>query len=223
LHLGLVPAEYEPAALAQLLAGLKDAGGHLSTGFVGLMPTLYQLCAAGHVDAAYAAVTAPEGAGWFWMLDGPYCTLAETIYPQTNPMHHHQFSSCVAGWLYRCLGGIRPNLARSEGRAVVPAADIVIAPCPPTDLAWAETAWRSPRGLIVSNWYRREDGLRFEIEIPGNTLARVDLPIPDAAAIRENGVPLAEAPGVHVVGGADGKVVLQVGAGRYVFAAGRSG
>jgi alpha-L-rhamnosidase len=217
LYLGLVPAEYEPAALAQLLAGLEDAGGHLSTGFIGLMPTLYQLCAAGYVDAAYAAVTAPEGAGWFWMLDGPYCTLAETIYPQTKPMHHHQFSSCIAGWLYRCLGGIQPDLAHSGSAATVPAFDIVIAPCLPTDLAWAETAWRSQRGQIVSNWYRREDALRFEIEIPGNTLARVELPTPDASTIRENGMPLAEAPDVNVVGKVGGKVVLQVGAGHYIF------
>jgi alpha-L-rhamnosidase len=219
LHLGLIPAEHEPAALAQLLAGIEHAGGHLSTGFIGLMPTLYQLCATGYVDVAYAAVTAPEGAGWFWMLDGPDCTLAETIYPQTNPMHHHQFSSCIAGWLYRCLGGIRPALARAWPDATVPAFDIVIAPCLPTDLAWVETAWCSPRGQIISNWYRREDGLRFEIEIPGNTLARVELPTPDASAIREDGVPLAEAPGVRAVEATDGKVILQIGAGRYVFTA----
>ena len=217
LYLGLVPAEQEATMLAQLLASLDHAQGHLTTGFVGLMPTLYHLCATGHTDAAYAAVTAPEGSGWFWMLDGPDCTLAETIFPQMAPMHHHQFSACIAGWLYRCLGGIRPDLARSESHAAVPAADFVIAPCLPADLAWVETAWCSPRGLIVSNWYRREDGLRFEIEIPGNTLARVELPTPDAAAIQENGVPLAEALGVRVVSEADGKVALLVGAGRYVF------
>ena len=70
---------------------------------------------------------------------------------------------------------------------------------------------------MVSNWYRRKGGLRFEIEIPGNTLARIVLPVRAVAHIREGGVPLDEAVGVQVVDRTGSHIVLLAGAGRYVF------
>ncbi|HLO98119.1 MAG TPA: alpha-L-rhamnosidase C-terminal domain-containing protein, partial [Fimbriimonas sp.] len=53
---------------------------------------------------------------------------------------------------------------------------IEIHPCVPKGLDWVKSSFKSIRGKIVSNWSRQGDKVRFEIEVPPNTIANVTLP-----------------------------------------------
>lgn len=81
----------------------------------------------------------------------------------------------------------------------------------------------SIRGRIVSNWQRSEDSVRFEIEIPVNTQARVVLPVDEHSYVSEGGQPLAGTPGVTHVTQRGNTVGLMAGSGRYVFIVRRNG
>ena len=95
-------------------------------------------------------------------------------------------------------------------------------------LSGAEGYFDSPRGRIAVSWKRRKpDDIALEVTIPGNTTAEIVLPTGSIDAIRESGVPLAEAPGIRTLE-PGAKTAITTGSGRYQFtwphaaAAGRS-
>ncbi|MFQ8804678.1 MAG: alpha-L-rhamnosidase C-terminal domain-containing protein [Alistipes indistinctus] len=59
-------------------------------------------------------------------------------------------------------------------------------------------SFRSPYGLIRSEWSDSPQQYRQRVEIPANTTALVYLPAVDPAAVSESGVPLGEVPGLSV-------------------------
>jgi alpha-L-rhamnosidase len=67
------------------------------------------------------------------------------------------------------IGGIRP---------LVPGyAQVLLAPdFTASGLTWADVSYDSPYGRIRSHWRRTGDSLEWEVEIPGNATARLQLP-----------------------------------------------
>ena len=131
-----------------------------------------------------------------WQLEGERPTLAESIHPHlTCGTHHHQYSACIAGWLYGYLAGIRvdkdhPGFEQFRVRPVFP-----------QGLDRVRAAIESPRGPIEVAWERTGgSGIRIEVSAPGNSRARLELP-------RAGGAPEPDrlyGPGRHVVEGAAG-------------------
>jgi alpha-L-rhamnosidase len=70
----------------------------------------------------------------------------------------------------------------------------------------------SIRGRIESNWRKTDAGIEFEIVVPPDTTARIELP---AGSITESGKPVAESDGVKVLK-ASGNI-LTAGSGSYQF------
>jgi alpha-L-rhamnosidase len=174
LFYGALPPPVRAAAVGRLVRAMREADGHLTSGFMGTMPVLNVLCDGGRTDVAYEAVTKPSGSGWMWQLEGTRPTLAESIHPHDmrgNSTHHHQFSACVAGWLYGYLGGIRPDGGHPGF------AQFRIRPVFPKDIEWVRASIECPRGRIESHWERTgADGIRIELRVPGNCAARLELP-----------------------------------------------
>jgi alpha-L-rhamnosidase len=215
LFTGAVPADDQRRVLDTLVREIVAADGHLTTGFIGLLPTLYTLVDHGYVDLAYEAVTKPTGSGWFFMFDltGDPPTLGECIHPHVIAMGtcHHQFAAGVAGYLYRCLAGIRPDPASPGFKHVI------IRPAPPRDLAWLEATHCSVRGPIRVAWKQKDGAFRLEVTIPANTTATVFLPSPQAEEISESGVPLATARGVKQVRVTPAHTQVMIQSGSYAF------
>jgi alpha-L-rhamnosidase len=216
LHLGLAPeGEVERAVQRMVDEVLITHDGHIAAGIFGTKYLLDAISQTGHADVAYRMVDAPSYPGWGYMLEQGATTLWETwaesdnVYSQNHPM----FGS-VSEWFYKFLAGIRP-----EERAV--GFDrFWIAPAIPESLEWVEASYESVRGTISSSW-RLEGGLlHFDVEIPVNTTAVVQLPTRDPMSAREGGRLLAEVSSIRVLPMTSPNAVrCELGSGRYAFTA----
>lgn len=78
-------------------------------------------------------------------------------------------------------------------------------------------SYDSVLGRIVTDWTHVAGRFEARITVPGNSRAEVWLPAASLDAVREGGRALRSVEGVTVVGVRDGRVVLEVGSGEYVF------
>jgi alpha-L-rhamnosidase len=210
LMLDLAPASDRDRVLHGLVESVRTAGNKLAAGFIGTMPTFYVLTDAGYGDLALEMVKE----GWFHMLsNGDGSTLGESPYTRYGGYGsgHHQFGACIAGWLYRCLAGIRPDPAGPGYQK------LIIKPALIGDLNWVKAHYDSMHGRVVSHWQREGDQLSMDITIPANTTATVFVPSKDAAAVTESGKPAANAEGVSFLRMENNAAVYAVGSGAYRF------
>jgi alpha-L-rhamnosidase len=78
----------------------------------------------------------------------------------------------------------------------------------------------TPYGTVACSWQRTAKGLQLVAEVPVGTTATVRIPATSTAVIRESGVTLDAADGVHSATVDGDAVAIDVGSGRYVFTAG---
>ena len=88
------------------------------------------------------------------------------------------------------------------------------------DLQWAETRYRSARGMILSNWRIENDIIYLEVEVPVNARAEVIVPSRSTQEVAESGGPASEATGVKSRPMARKNTAsFELGSGRYHFTA----
>jgi len=206
----VAPAAERKRVLNSLVEAVKASGNKLSTGFIGTMPTFYVLTDAGYGDLAYEMVKD----GWFHMLaNGDASTLGESPYTRYGQYGsgHHQFGACVAGWMYRCLAGIRPDLSGPGYKK------LTIKPAIISKLNWVKAHYDCVYGRIVSNWKRDGEKLTLEVTIPANTTATVFVPAREASSVTEGGKPIDKAEGVKFLRMEGSCAVYEIGSGHYAF------
>lgn len=203
--------EHRAAVFNQLVRSLaSDDGPRLQTGIFGTQMLLEQLSRGGRSDLALALAARETFPSWGWMLRSGATTLWEHWEGSDNTFsNNHPMFGSVSAWFYRWLGGIQP------------AADAVgfhratIRPQVLAGLEHLETSHRTIHGTIESGWRRIPGGVRFEIVIPPNTHAVIELGAADQEQLTEAGGPLS--PSVEVLENGTGTRRLGVGSGRYVF------
>jgi alpha-L-rhamnosidase len=211
LMFDMVPATERKRVLHSLVEAVKASDNKLSTGFIGTMPTFYVLTDAGYGDLALEMVKD----GWFHMLaNGDASTLGESPYTRYGGYGsgHHQFGACIAGWMYRCLAGIRPDLSGPGYRK------LTIKPAIISDLKWVRAHCDCIYGRVATNWKRKDNTFTLEVTIPANTTATVFIPAASPEVVTESGKPAALSEGVTLLRAEAGTVVYQVGSGVYRFA-----
>ena len=92
---------------------------------------------------------------------------------------------------------------------------IVIRPQVVGSLSYVKSSHRTIRGLIQSNWRKGEGKTEFEIVIPPDTTATIELPIREGETLTEGGKPLEESEGVVRLSPSSKTFKLQVGSGTY--------
>jgi alpha-L-rhamnosidase len=90
---------------------------------------------------------------------------------------------------------------------------------PSNGLQAVAASYDSVRGTIGSAWRRQGGAFEWDIVVPPNASARVFVPAGRPEAVFEGGagaeVPAGRAEGVRLVGTEEGRVVYEVGSGRY--------
>ncbi|MCX6874302.1 MAG: family 78 glycoside hydrolase catalytic domain [Verrucomicrobia bacterium] len=207
------PPTARPLVFQRMMDGLAAADGpRLSTGIFGTRFLLEELSRSGRSDLAFALADRSTFPSWGWMLENNATTLWEHWAGGDNTYSHsHPMFGSISAWFFRWPGGIQP------------AADaigfdrIVIRPQAVPGLNWVKSSHRSIRGLIESNWSTTDHGLRFEIVIPPDSTAIIELPSGAEDELSEGGRPVAEARGIEILPPGPAVHRLQVGSGRYRF------
>ncbi len=95
-----------------------------------------------------------------------------------------------------------------------------IEPDMPAGLEWVDASYESVRGTIKSSWRLESDRLYFDVEIPVNTTALVQLPTRDSMSVREAGRLIAEVSSIRKRPATTPDAVrFELGSGRYPFTA----
>jgi alpha-L-rhamnosidase len=218
LGFGAAPPAARPQVFQRLLDGLAAPdGSRLTTGIYGTRILLEELSQTGRHDLAYALATRNTFPSWGWMLENDATTLWEHWAGSDNTFsNNHPMFGSISAWFFRWLGGIQP------APDAIGFDRIVIRPQVVPGLTWVKCAHRSVRGPIESNWSVAGQETKFEIVIPPDSTAIIELPAAKGDVITEGGRPLADAPGVSVLPPGPAVQRLQVGSGRYQFALQRS-
>ena len=212
LGFGVVPEAARQAVFDKLVADLKAPpdGPSLSTGIFGTRFLLEELTRRGRHDLAVALADRKTFPSWGWMLENGATTLWETWKESDNTFsHNHPMFGSISAWFIRHLGGIQ------AADDAVGFDRIVIRPQTGHGLEWVKSSHRSVRGMIESNWKTAAGVKEFEIVIPPDSEATVELPVAKGEIVTESGKPLAQAPGVALRKGAVHR--MAVASGRYRF------
>ena len=172
-------------AVADQLADMIRACGHLKTGFVGTPYLLHVLSDYGHTDLAYDLLLRKEYPSWLY----PVTKGATTIWEHwdgimedggfwssdMNSFNHYAYGS-VMDWVYTVAGGIQvcedaPGYAK-----------VRLAPHPDSRLDWMSVSLDTRHGTICSSW-KKFDGLyQYDFVTPVDAIICIDGAVHKVAA-----------------------------------------
>jgi alpha-L-rhamnosidase len=215
LAFGLVPDERRADLVARLADDITSArGGNPHVGVLGARYVLPVLTAAGRHDVAFTVATQTDEPSWGYWTDIVGFTALGESWPATTRSRNHHFFGAIVDWFYEDLAGIQPlepGYRKIEVRPEIPTAG----------LDTVSASYESVRGEIASAWRRTPVGFELDVTIPANATARVVVPAQGARDVREiasgRAQPAETAPSVRLLSAADGRVVYEVGSGRYEF------
>jgi alpha-L-rhamnosidase len=219
LAFNLMPEHLRANAARYLVEDIKEKGGHLSTGFIGVKYLNPVLSDAGHLDVAYQLLFNKTFPSWGYPIEQGATTIWERWDgwtkekgfqdPGMNSFNHYSMGS-VGEWLYRYVGGIDLD---GDG---VGYKKIAVHPRPNKGLKFAKAEYVSMYGPIRSEWKQGAGKLTMNVTIPANTRATVYVPTTDPKSVKELGKTKASKD-VSFLRSADGCSVFEVGSGEYKF------
>ncbi|MFJ9711665.1 family 78 glycoside hydrolase catalytic domain [Streptomyces sp. NPDC101234] len=169
LDAGLVPAADRQQVLDRLVASVRTAGNHITSGSVGLGPLFRALHAGGRDDVLYDMVVNPTSPGYGYLVTSGHTTLAESLDGSGSQNHH--FLGQVDAWLVNGLAGINQT-PESVGYR-----ELEIAPAVVGDLTHASGSYRTPQGLVSSDWRKDSRGhFTLKVRVPVGSTAVVRAP-----------------------------------------------
>lgn len=211
LHMDLVEPQYKAVVRQNLIDDIRRRGNALTAGDVGYRYVLRALEENDASEVIYDMNSRYDVPGYGYQLAHGATCLTESWQAYREVSNNHCMLGHLMEWLYSGLGGIR----QSPGSAGYK--EIVIRPQVVGDIHSAAVSFRSPYGLIRSEWSDSPQQYRQRVEIPANTTALVYLPAVDPAAVSESGVPLGEVTGLSVRERGKDYLAVAVGSGIYDF------
>ncbi|MBB5438155.1 alpha-L-rhamnosidase [Pedobacter sp. AK017] len=172
LYWGLVPEEFIPQVAANLAKKVQADRVQLDVGLLGTKTILNALSENGYADLAYQLAARETYPSWGWWIKNGATTLYENwnIEAKRDISLNHIMFGEIGAWLYKGLGGIRPD-------PQVPGfKHIRIAPHFVTGLDHFSASYNSPYGTITSGWKRSGKKISYRLTIPPGTTATVNLP-----------------------------------------------
>lgn len=171
----LVPASVRPMVAAQLVRLVREAGNHLTTGFLATPDLLPALADNGYPDVAYELLLQHSWPSWLGMIDAGSTTIWErwegwTADGQPHESHNHFSKGAVIGFLHRQVAGIRPI----PGAAAYERFEI--RPVLGGGMTSARGALDTPHGRIDSGWTRDGDDFVLDVAVPAGTSCLITLP-----------------------------------------------
>jgi hypothetical protein len=219
LVLGLVPTDLQAGVREQLVHDVTaEHDDHFTAGLPGVAAVPDALSAAGRSDVVLDVLRRRDYPSWGYMLEQGPGTIWER-WDGSGSRNHPMFTS-IDHWLYRFVAGIDQTRDSAGFKRLVFAPDVT----DQVDSAAASLA--TPYGKAVSSWCHVDGVLVYDVTVPANTTAEVQIPAASAAQVRvratgDRGAPPDGLDGVEFRHMVDGSAIYHVVPGRYRFVAQR--
>ena len=213
----LVPGENRTAVFNHIVdKTINDFQGHISTGLVGTQWINRIFSLYGRPDIALKLATNTDYPSWGYMLKNGATTIWElwngnTADPSMNSGNHVMLLGDLLIWFYENLAGIQTDPGTPGFK------HIIMKPTPVGDLKFVKASYQSARGLILSEWDRRENIFEWKITIPANTFATIYIPAKSETAVKESGKKASSSEGIQFVRFENGRAIFKLVSGTYQF------
>ena len=217
LYFGLVPDSLKHVIFDKIRQKIVvDNKGHTSTGLIGSQWVMRTLSDYGNTDLAYKLTTNITYPSWGYMVANGATTIWElwngnTADPGMNSQNHVMLLGDLLTWYYENLAGIRSD------KTEVAFKKIIMKPNLPTGLDFVNASYNSMHGLIKSDWKKNADQFEWNITIPANSSAVINIPARSLNDVMESGTDISKAEGVQSVKFENATAIVQVGSGDYKF------
>lgn len=183
LYWKIVPEESRQLVAQNLAKRVEADGFHLDVGLLGTKAILNALSENGYADIAYKVAAQKTYPSWGWWMENGATTLYENwpIDAKSDISMNHIMFGEIGAWLYKSPGGIRPDEKQPGFK------HIILEPHVVAGLDGFEASHIGPYGKIISNWKRTQKGVTYNIVIPPNSTASMELPIVRDMEILVNG------------------------------------
>lgn len=197
LYWGLVPEALKSKVAATLAKRVAADSFHLDVGLLGQKAILNALSENGYADIAYKVASQKTYPSWGWWIENGATTLYENwkIDAASDISLNHIMFGEIGAWLYKGLGGIKPDPLHPGFK------NVLLNPHFVQGLDHFEAAHDGPYGKIISSWTRTGNGITYKLTIPANSTATVSLPAVGNMHVYLNGKPTA-ANVIHLPSGA---------------------
>ena len=207
LAFGLVPDDQRAAVAARLADDIvENRDGHAYVGVIGARYVLPVLSATGHHDVAYRVATQTTEPSWGYWTDVAGFTALGEHWPADTRSRNHHFFGAIVEWLYEDLAGIRPlepGYRTIEFKPEIPATG--------TDGSVGVLRQRARPDRRALEAHRYRAGARRDRAAQRHRARSCSRAEP---AGRRRPIERAS---VRLVGVEGGRVVYEVGSGRYQF------
>ncbi|WP_205942697.1 alpha-L-rhamnosidase [Pedobacter psychroterrae] len=220
IYMDLLSPTLKAKAGQRLATLIKENGGKLSTGFLGVKPLLPALSETGNSDVAYQLLLSTEYPSWgFEVING-----ANTIWERwdsyikdkgftnnagMNSFNHYAFGA-VNEWMFGNMAGIKLDETGYRTFSIRP--EIA-----PDRINYVKAAYHSINGKVVSSWKKNGKQLTMEVTIPVNTKADIYIPSNAEGETMEGGKSIKNNPDLKIKNRVGGYQVISVGSGTYAF------
>ncbi len=169
LHFGMVPDGLIARVAKRLAERVELDGAQLDVGILGAKAILNALSENGYADLAYTLAAREEYPSWGWWIKNGATTFYENwrIDAERDISMNHVMFGEIGAWLYKALGGIKPDPAAPGFR------NTVLEPHFVAGLTHFQATHESPYGRIVSAWRRIGKTISYEVTVPPNATARI--------------------------------------------------
>lgn len=171
LQWGIVPEELKAKVAANLARRVEADGTALDVGLLGTKAILNALSENGYADLAYKLASRETFPSWGWWIKNGATTLYENwpIDAKSDISLNHIMFGEIGAWIYKGLGGIKPDPANPGFRNVLLEPNFV------SGLEHFEARHDGPFGTIQSSWKRTGGLVLYDVVIPANSKATLIL------------------------------------------------
>jgi alpha-L-rhamnosidase len=172
LFWGLVPTEMKAKVAENLAKKVEADGFHLDVGLLGQKAILNALTENGYAEVAYKVAAQKTYPSWGWWIANGATTLYENwnIQAESDISLNHIMFGEIGAWIYKGLGGIRPDAAQPGFK------NVILQPHFVAGMEHFEARHNSPFGEIISSWKREGKGMSYKVVVPANSTATLKLP-----------------------------------------------
>jgi alpha-L-rhamnosidase len=179
LDMGIVPAGERQAVLNHLVASIRANGNHINVGIVALQAVLRALIAGGRHDIIYDFAMQTTSPSYGYQIAHGATSLTELWDgPTAGASQNHMMFGAIDEWFTAGLAGIQ------QAPGSVGYKSLVIKPAIITGLTYVKGSYRSPYGLVESEWKSDGGQVWLHVTVPSNSTAAIYVPVFDGQVLQ---------------------------------------